>query len=92
MTKLDPFAERLTSGLKTEAGKSCKQRRTLRQLNADLVLLGFTARRASLLRTSRKNSSCVQPGRKVNTAAKLEADFPFGAAPGPVCIEIIDHF
>jgi len=41
-SKLDPFAEKLTGWLKTEAGKSRKQRRTLKQLHADLVVLGFT--------------------------------------------------
>jgi transposase len=41
-SKLDPFAERLAAWLKTEAGKSCKQRRTLKQFHADLVALGFT--------------------------------------------------
>ncbi len=41
-SKLDPFAEKLGSWLKSEAGKSRKQRRTLKQLHADLVALGFT--------------------------------------------------
>ena len=39
--KLDPFAEKLAAWLKTEAGKSRKARRTLKQLHADLVALGF---------------------------------------------------
>ena len=41
-SKLDPFAEKLAGWLKSEAGKSRKQRRTLKQLHADLVTLGFT--------------------------------------------------
>jgi hypothetical protein len=41
-SKLDPFAEKLAVWLKTEAGKGRKQRRTLKQLHADLVALGFT--------------------------------------------------
>lgn len=41
-SKLDPFAEKLGGWLKSEAGKSRKQRRTLKQLHADLVALGFT--------------------------------------------------
>ena len=41
-SKLDPFAEKLTGWLKIEVGKSRKQRRTLKQLHADLVALGFT--------------------------------------------------
>ncbi len=41
-SKLDPFADKLAGWLKTEAGRSRKQRRTLKQLHADLVVLGFT--------------------------------------------------
>ena len=41
-SKLDRFAEKLAGWLKTEAGKGRKQRRTLKQLHADLVALGFT--------------------------------------------------
>ncbi len=41
-SKLDPFAEKLAAWLKTEAGKSRKARRTLKQLHGDLVALGFT--------------------------------------------------
>ncbi|MGL4405064.1 MAG: IS21 family transposase, partial [Notoacmeibacter sp.] len=40
-SKLDPFADKLTGWLKTEAGKSRKQRRTVKQLHEDLVKLGF---------------------------------------------------
>jgi len=40
-SKLDPFAEKLAGWLKTEAGKSRKQRHTCKQLHADLVALGF---------------------------------------------------
>ena len=40
-SKLDPFADRLSAWLKTEAGKSRKERRTLKQLHADLVALGY---------------------------------------------------
>ena len=41
-SKLDPFADKLAGWLKTETGKSRKQRRTLKQMHADLVKLGFT--------------------------------------------------
>jgi transposase len=41
-SKLDAFSEKLALWLKTEAGKSRKQRRTVRQLHSDLVTLGFT--------------------------------------------------
>ncbi len=40
-SKLDPFAEKLSGWLKTEANKSRKQRRTARQMHADLVTLGY---------------------------------------------------
>jgi hypothetical protein len=40
-SKLDPFADKLAAWLKTETGKSRKQRRTLKQLHTDLVSLGF---------------------------------------------------
>jgi transcriptional regulator with XRE-family HTH domain len=36
-SKLDPFADRLSAWLKSEAGKPRKQRRTLKQLHADLI-------------------------------------------------------
>jgi transposase len=40
-SKLDPFAEKLAGGLRSEAAKSRKQRRSLRQLHADLIALGY---------------------------------------------------
>lgn len=40
-SKLDPFADKLSVWLQMEAGKSRKQRRTAKQMHADLVALGF---------------------------------------------------
>ena len=40
-SKLDAFAEKLAGWLKAEASKSRKQRRTLKQIHADLVALGY---------------------------------------------------
>jgi transposase len=40
-SKLDPFAEKLSHWLRIEAGKSRKQRRTVKRLHADLVALGY---------------------------------------------------
>ena len=40
-SKLDPFADKLAGWLKTEAGKSRKQRRNLMQLHTDLTAFGF---------------------------------------------------
>ncbi len=41
-SKLDGFAAKLAGWLKTEAGRPRKQRRTLKQIHADLCALGFT--------------------------------------------------
>lgn len=41
-SKLDGFAAKLAGWLKTEANRPRKQRRTLRQIHADLCALGFT--------------------------------------------------
>lgn len=40
-SKLDPFAEKLSGWLVTELRKSRKERRTAKQMHADLVKLGF---------------------------------------------------
>ncbi len=40
-SKLDAYAERLAAWLKSEMGKSRKQRRTIKQMHADLVALGY---------------------------------------------------
>ena len=41
-SKIDVFAEKLRSWLKSEAAKSRKQRRTLKQMHADLAALGYS--------------------------------------------------
>jgi transposase len=40
-SKLAPYAEKLSGWLRIEAGKSRKQRRTVKQMHAELVALGF---------------------------------------------------
>ncbi len=40
-SRLDPFADKLSGWLRVEAGKGRKQRRTARQIHADLVTLGY---------------------------------------------------
>ena len=40
-SKLDPFADRLSAWLKTESKKNRKQKRTMKQLHADLMGLGY---------------------------------------------------
>ena len=42
-SKLDPYADKLSHMLRQEAGKSRKQKRTIKQLHADLVALGYEA-------------------------------------------------
>jgi transposase len=61
--KLDPFAAKLAAWLKTETTKSRKQRRTLKQLHADLVALGYTGsynRVAAFARDWRTNRQSEQ--------------------------------
>ena len=41
-SRLDPFAEKLAGWLKTEASRPRKQRRTLKQMHAELASLGHT--------------------------------------------------
>jgi transposase len=40
-SRLDPYADKLSQMLRHEAGKSRKQKRTVKQLHADLVVLGY---------------------------------------------------
>jgi transposase len=40
-SKLDPYADKLSHMLRQEAGKSRKQKRTVKQLHADLTALGY---------------------------------------------------
>lgn len=40
-SKLDRFADKLAHWLKAEAGRSRKHKRTVKQLHADLVTLGY---------------------------------------------------
>lgn len=59
--KLDPFADKLTGWLKAEAGTSRKQRRTLKQLHSDLVVLGLT--RLDCGTQAVGDPLCTPPGR-----------------------------
>ncbi len=40
-SKLDPYADKLSAMLRVEAGKGRKQKRTIKQLHADLAMLGY---------------------------------------------------
>jgi hypothetical protein len=39
--RVDPYADKLSHMLRQEAGKSRKQKRTIKQLHADLMVLGY---------------------------------------------------
>ena len=54
-SKLDAFADKLALWLKVEAGKSRKQRRTVRQLHAELAALGYSGSYQPVAKP------CVQP-------------------------------
>ena len=57
-SRLDPYAERLSGWLETETAKSRKQRRTGKQIHADLVALGYDgsySRVAAFIRAWRAN-------------------------------------
>lgn len=63
-SKLAAFAERLTGWLQAEAGKSRKQRQTLKQMHADPVTLGVTdsyGRVAAFARQWRADRQREQP-------------------------------
>jgi len=59
-SKLDPFADKLAGWLKTEAGKSRKERRTVKQLHADLAALGFTISASGIYRAARTGLTRVR--------------------------------
>jgi transposase len=40
-SKLDPYVDKLSAMLRVEAGKSRKHKRTIKQLHADLTVLGY---------------------------------------------------
>jgi transcriptional regulator with XRE-family HTH domain len=74
---IDKFAPQLSSWLKTEAAKSRKQRKTLKQLHSDLRDLGFDgsydrvaafARRWKEGQTDRVNSARKRTGMDENQA------------------------
>jgi transposase len=67
-SKLDPFADKLSAWLKTEAGKSRKKRRTLKQLHADLVALGYTGSYGRVAAFARKWKAARQ--REEQTAGR----------------------
>ncbi|MEZ5800062.1 MAG: hypothetical protein R3D29_05835 [Nitratireductor sp.] len=62
-SKLDPFADRLSAWLKTEA-KPCKQKCTLKQLHADLLSLVTTGHIAGCRLCPRMESRLAENGKR----------------------------
>ena len=62
-SKLDPFAEKLSGWLRVEAGRSRKQRRTVKQIHADLSALGYDGSYAGLPGTDRHRRGGSDPVR-----------------------------
>ncbi len=78
-SKLDEFAEMLSAWLKVEAGRSRKQKRTVKQLHADLVSLGYGgsySRVAAFARAWKQNRQ-----REQNTVGR-GAFVPLAFGPG----------
>lgn len=74
-SRLDPFADRLAGWLKAEAGRSRKQKRTARQMHADLVALGYEGsygRVAAFIRAWRANRQIEQQTTGRGTFVPLE--------------------
>ena len=99
-SKLDPFAEKLAAWLRMEAGKSRKQRRTAKQMHADLVALGYRgsygrvaafvrawkAERQREPRPAGAAPSCRWPLRRARPSSSTGARTGrFWAASGPSC-------
>jgi transcriptional regulator with XRE-family HTH domain len=60
-SKLDSYAQKLAGWLKSEATKSRKQRRTLKQMHVDLVALGYEDSYSLLLGRARSTLCGVWP-------------------------------
>ena len=68
-SKLDAYADKLSGCLKTEATESRKQRRTLKQMHADLVALAVTPPITAWPRSrARGRQSATRPNRPAGAA------------------------
>jgi len=70
-SKLDPFAEKLTSWLKTNAKKGRKERQTLKKMHADLVALGFTGSYNRVAAFARQWKAELLPENRTVTEAMI---------------------
>lgn len=60
-SKLDPFADRLSAWLLSQTRKSRKERRTVKQMHADVVKLGYPRGRLSPIRENGLLSHIYEP-------------------------------
>jgi transposase len=78
-SKLDGFAAKLSEWLKKETSRSRKQRRTLKQIHADLCALGFTGSYDRVAAFARK---WRQEERERERTASLGTFVPLRFSPG----------
>jgi transposase len=69
-SKLDEFSDKLAAWLKTEAGRPRKQKRTTRQLYADLVSLGYAGSYERVIAALRAIGESL-PQELIASAARL---------------------
>ena len=69
-SKLDPYADKLSHMLRQEAGKSRKQKRTIKQLHADLVALGYDGSYNRVAAFARDWKAARQRNRRRAAAAR----------------------
>jgi predicted ArsR family transcriptional regulator len=85
-SKLGAFSETLPTWLKLETGRPRKQRRTVKQLHADLVVLGFDgsySRVAAFARTWREDRQQEQQTAFITTNRRFCAPSSWRSATGP---------
>ena len=70
-SKLDAFADQLGRWLKTEANRPRKQKRTLKQLHADLVTLGYDGSYGRVRRSRAHGKRIGSARNKPSGAARL---------------------
>lgn len=78
-SKLDPFADRLSAWLRTEAKKNRKQKRTVKQLHADLLSLGYEGSYGRVAAFAREWKADLQ--RELQTTGR-GTFVPLGFEPG----------
>lgn len=75
-SKLDPYADKLSGWLRIEADKSRKQRRTVTQMHADLMELGFEGSYGRVAAFVRKWKAQLQHEQQTSGAAARHSRLP----------------